>query len=378
MTRNAFIFSIAVLLLVLPATSAFASNPTGDRQGFMSHFAIGYGNLSCVGCGGVSIGGLGTETMAGGFLNSKTALGLGHASFSRSIDGLWLRLYTLTTDLRIYPSDNNGAYLKAGAGLTYVAASGAGLGRASVLGLVGHTGVGADLRIGEKTYFNLALSVNYLPSNSGNGTFFLNVGVGFSGYERARRARRTPRRDHTRRSESRDSSLARAQQTESSGPEEVAQSLEDCQRGVRCINEAGCLSGYFCDVEARECMQIDCFAHFIEQWAVERGEQVSVRAALTITELIRRQPPVERTEGPPKGEPGGGAQESVSITELRTRNSFTVDEAALLCGVSTDTIRGWIDSGDLRAVPVDDGYVISRRELAQTWRDMGGGELFDD
>lgn len=67
-----------------------------------------------------------------------------------------------------------------------------------------------------------------------------------------------------------------------------------------------------------------------------------------------------------------------SRRELTSQTTFTVEEAAVLTRVSEDIIHDWITKGELSVVHVDGEYIISRRELSRTWREMGGGELFDD
>ena len=57
---------------------------------------------------------------------------------------------------------------------------------------------------------------------------------------------------------------------------------------------------------------------------------------------------------------------------------YTVNEAADLLEMNDQTVRRWCRDGELQAAKMGRNYRISRRALADFWKDRGGGELFDD
>lgn len=60
--------------------------------------------------------------------------------------------------------------------------------------------------------------------------------------------------------------------------------------------------------------------------------------------------------------------------------TYTVKEAAIITGYSTESIRRNIRHGQLKAASGGRGdpYKISRTELGRWWKGRGGGELFGD
>ena len=63
---------------------------------------------------------------------------------------------------------------------------------------------------------------------------------------------------------------------------------------------------------------------------------------------------------------------------MTDKQVYTVNEAADLLGMNDQTVRRWCRDGELQAAKMGRNYRISRRALADFWKDRGGGELFDD
>ena len=66
------------------------------------------------------------------------------------------------------------------------------------------------------------------------------------------------------------------------------------------------------------------------------------------------------------------------MDELEGKTVFTVEEAANICDVHPETVRRWIRADKLKAAKIGTEYRISRAELEEAWRNMGGGRLFPD
>ena len=67
---------------------------------------------------------------------------------------------------------------------------------------------------------------------------------------------------------------------------------------------------------------------------------------------------------------------------MQDQHTYSLKEAAAIVGMSTQTLRRAIVAGELKAFGGGErggsSYRISRVELANWWRDRGGGELFED
>jgi excisionase family DNA binding protein len=66
-----------------------------------------------------------------------------------------------------------------------------------------------------------------------------------------------------------------------------------------------------------------------------------------------------------------------SVSRDLPRAALTLGEAASLTGLKKSTIQTWIDAGELPAVETVDGVRVSKRALEETWREKGGGALFE-
>lgn len=74
-----------------------------------------------------------------------------------------------------------------------------------------------------------------------------------------------------------------------------------------------------------------------------------------------------------------GATMKKTPMQLAQQVTFTVAEAAKITGRSVKTIRRHAKSGRLKAAGGDGvPYRFSRSELADWWREQGGGRLFPD
>ncbi len=61
----------------------------------------------------------------------------------------------------------------------------------------------------------------------------------------------------------------------------------------------------------------------------------------------------------------------------KSKQTFTIEEAAELLSCHAETVRREIRNGRLKAAKVGRDYRISRLQLSEYWRGAGGGELFD-
>jgi len=58
------------------------------------------------------------------------------------------------------------------------------------------------------------------------------------------------------------------------------------------------------------------------------------------------------------------------------KQTYTTDEVANLLDVDVQTVRRWCREGDMQAADVGRNYRVSRAELSEFWRQIGGGQLF--
>jgi excisionase family DNA binding protein len=227
------------------------------------------------------------------------------------------------------------------------------------------------------------------------------IGCGFSRdecYERCKRFEEPeqPRKRYVAREDSNPSSGASAPSSTRSGadtstkPSETSDesgsdglaAMESCLTGKLCKSTSSCLSGQVCDVEARQCARLSCLSPMVEKQATSTVK--TVESTATVLALAKKGSLTQPQEAPAEtgdARPVESFDRDVSDrrSEPSTKNTtFTASEAASLCGVETSVIRGWVADGKLRAVKIGGSYRISRAELATTWREMGGGELFDD
>ncbi len=63
---------------------------------------------------------------------------------------------------------------------------------------------------------------------------------------------------------------------------------------------------------------------------------------------------------------------------LMDKQTFSAKEAAEILGVTAETIRRAIRKKTLKAAKVGKDFRISRTDLQEYYRDLGGGELFSD
>lgn len=61
---------------------------------------------------------------------------------------------------------------------------------------------------------------------------------------------------------------------------------------------------------------------------------------------------------------------------MKGKLAFSLKEAAELLDCHPDTLRRAIKNGKLKAAKLDKNYRISKTDLAEYYRSMGGGELF--
>jgi excisionase family DNA binding protein len=111
------------------------------------------------------------------------------------------------------------------------------------------------------------------------------------------------------------------------------------------------------------------------------GVKASTEALAAVTKAPRKQAAPGSDEEQANKIVTAGEAESPSGNEAPAsqqsrQNTFSLMEAAAVCGVEAAIVRDWIESRKLRAVNLGDSYQIPRSELARTWRELGGGELF--
>ena len=149
--------------------------------------------------------------------------------------------------------------------------------------------------------------------------------------------------------------------------EELTATTENCATGSTCLDTEGCLSGEVCDTTNHECMEIDCLKAVVDNRALAVAEHTVIVAATSLFDIETKpaEPDLEDTDSDPPATDTGSSV-------------MTVAESAELLDVSEEIIEQWIADGTLQAVEVDGEYRISKSALEETWRELGGGELFQE
>lgn len=65
------------------------------------------------------------------------------------------------------------------------------------------------------------------------------------------------------------------------------------------------------------------------------------------------------------------------MSDLQSKTTFTLAEAATLLSCHRETLRRAVRNGQLRAAKLGRGFRISRVDLEAFWTASGGGTLFD-
>lgn len=171
-----------------------------------------------------------------------------------------------------------------------------------------------------------------------------------------------------------------------SGPKPTSSARDSACVGRQvCLDDRGCLSGQVCGEAVRRCISKSCVAKLsapVVSRTIQTSQAVAVRIASpspeTEEDVNSEQPNLTAEPDKAAGNATTNDVESEAEASSNSARTFSVDEAANLCGVEDDVVRGWIDAGKLKAIKVGGAYRISRSELATTWRELGGGELFHD
>lgn len=169
----------------------------------------------------------------------------------------------------------------------------------------------------------------------------------------------------------------------------TAPDITACISDRICAGDEQCLSDQTCDGERRRCVDLSCIGDVsralgnaidesarqvvatLEAIPASSGHETSVAGGSVESDRRTAQSQSESDHQGPDASDNNPSNTSVKQT-------FSPAEAAQICGVEKDVVLGWIESDKLRAVEIGGSYRISRSELARTWRELGGGELFDE
>lgn len=179
--------------------------------------------------------------------------------------------------------------------------------------------------------------------------------------------------------------------------------VETCRINRTCVGHDDCLSQYFCDTNTQRCIDTECWEDVILDVSANLADDVNARAddvvalQLELDEGLAREDDAGTVEEDDdssmdavdsiSSRHGESSEESGTdddgeatdrAAKLMQQTTFSLDEAAEICGVSPDIVEGWINDGLLNAVNLGEEYRISRSELENTWRELGGGTLFAD
>jgi excisionase family DNA binding protein len=152
----------------------------------------------------------------------------------------------------------------------------------------------------------------------------------------------------------------------------------ECLTDKVCVSQAQCLGSQICDTSRGQCIRRACVVDSIAGEILGIRQSIYNRAVETATAMRKSvSNPDESNSAETSGQRVRSGDRSNRSGSSAKKQTFSLKEAANVCGVSRGTVRGWIRSGKLRAVKTGEGFIISRAELARTWRALGGGELFE-
>lgn len=378
------VYVLAVVLFISSfASPAFGQSNKVERNGIWGGIGLGYGSLGCKYCDG-RFSGLSGNLSLGGFASPHVALGLSTYGWTTIGDVARVSVGTLSPVLKIYPSKDPrkvSGLITVGVGAGYTSIDILNLSVISSIGPSAVLGLGVDIPAGP---MNITLYANGVGMLLDDGSImnFVQLGLGFSIYSTERkvssgqRGRRPERvweeyetplstRSSAQTGPQGGLSVSRNERSEDRG--------KNCQSQMRCVSDANCLGRDICESSTRTCLRMSCVEEGLQNSATVIGREV-YKVAMGQIALV--------TRGQRRAQDRGGDNGNVSAQSMRPsleeRSTFSIREASKLCGVSEATIIGWIEEGLLRAIHVGDDYIISRQELRRTWRELGGGELFED
>jgi len=170
--------SIAMLsaLSVLSISVASAQHAQ-TRKGFWIGLGLGYGSLSCTGCG--STGGLSGYLKLGGTISPHLLLGGETNGWTKSENGGTVNAGNASFAAYYYPQPAGGLFLKAGVGFATTRVSSGGV-SASTTGAGATAGAGYDLRVAANTSITPVLNFVWGHPDSGFNQSILQFAVGIT------------------------------------------------------------------------------------------------------------------------------------------------------------------------------------------------------